>query len=63
MGDRDEFTSESQLQAMLAKARRGTPLESVIYPGVGHFELESPAFDEQVSATVLEWIDKQQWRG
>ena len=63
MGDRDEFTSESQLRGMLEKVRRDTPCESVIYPGCGHFELESPAYDGRVSQTVLEWIDKCGLRG
>ena len=59
MGNRDEFTSETQLRGMLKKVRRGSPIETVIYEGCGHFELESPAYDEQVAQTVLDWINKQ----
>jgi len=63
MGDRDEFTSESQLRSMLQKVKSDTPCESVIYPGCGHFELESPSYDGRVSRTVLEWIENRGLRG
>ena len=58
-GDRDEFTSEGQLEAMVAKSKSKETIETVIYRGCGHFELESPSYDEQVSQTLLAWIERK----
>lgn len=63
MGDRDEFTSESTLRRQLAKGSKSGACESIIFPGVGHFELESPAFDGRVTQAVLEWIGRKGWHG
>ena len=57
-GDRDEFTSVSQLQHYVAKARPGT-VESIVVEGAGHFELEMPSADGLVVGHVLEWMGRQ----
>lgn len=57
MGEADEFTAVSQLEAMVAKAA-GTENKMVIVPGVGHFHLESPAFDGRVSDLVVSWLQE-----
>ena len=56
MGDRDEFTSEATLRKQVAKAREGTICESFIFRGIGHFELESPDYDEEVARCTIEWL-------
>lgn len=59
MGDRDEFTSEATLRTKVAKAREGTICECVVFPNVGHFELESPSYDEDVAACTIEWLQER----
>jgi pimeloyl-ACP methyl ester carboxylesterase len=63
MGERDEFTSVDQLEQMAKRMRGegvngGGIVDVEIVPGVGHFELESPGYDELVARTVLDWLDK-----
>ena len=64
MGERDEFTSVDQLERMAKRMRGeegangGGVVDVEIVPGVGHFELESPGYDELVARTVLDWLDK-----
>lgn len=55
MGENDEFTSPSQLEARVGKAK-GKENKAHIVPGVGHFELESPSYDGEVSSIALEWL-------
>ena len=57
MRERDEFTSVDQLERM-GKRMRGEEGANGIVPGVGHFQLESPGYDELVTWTVLNWLDK-----
>ena len=64
MRERDEFTSVDQLERMGKRMRGeegvngGGVVDVEIVPGVGHFELESPGYDELVARTVLNWLDK-----
>ncbi len=64
MGERDEFTSVDQLEQMAKRMRGeegangGGVVDIEIVPGVGHFEWESPGYDELVARTVLDWLDK-----
>ena len=57
MRERDEFTSVDQLERM-GKRMRGEEGANGIVPGVGHFQLERPGYDELVARTVLNWLDK-----
>jgi pimeloyl-ACP methyl ester carboxylesterase len=64
MRERDEFTSVDQLERMGKRMRgeEGVNGGGVVYveivPGVGHFQLESPGYDEHIVRTVLNWLDK-----
>ena len=64
MRERDEFTSVDQLERMGKRMRGeegangGGVVDVEIVPGVGHFQLESPGYDELVAWTVLNWLDK-----
>jgi pimeloyl-ACP methyl ester carboxylesterase len=57
-GDSDEFTSVATLERMVAKAQASGPIESIIVPDVGHFELEAPGADSAVADFVVQWIRK-----
>ena len=59
-GDRDEFTPLPILERMVKKAKPGT-VESRVVSGVGHFELETPQYDGQIAAWVIEWMERQGW--
>lgn len=54
MGERDGFTSVSQLRTRVATCM-GTATVLII-PRVGHFELETAAFDSDLTRAVLRWI-------
>ena len=53
-GEHDEFTGVSTLQAKMAHAAGDN--EVVVVPGVGHFELESPAYDDHVAELSAAWL-------
>jgi hypothetical protein len=55
-----QFTSVAQLQKQLRRARNGS-CESIIFPGLGHFELESSENDGRVANCVLEWMTRMGW--
>lgn len=58
MGEKDEFTSVSQLQEMIGKMKRDSnKVESKIVEDVGHFKLESPHYDSVVSDLVIDWLE------
>ncbi len=63
MGERDEFTSVDQLK-QLAKGMKCEGLNGggivgiEIVPGIGHFELESPGYNELIAQAVLDSLDK-----
>lgn len=57
MGDTDEFTTVSQLRAMVRKCR-GSVNDIQIFDGVSHFQLESPAFDSDIASHVSKWLAK-----
>jgi dienelactone hydrolase len=50
MGAKDEFTSLSTFENIVNKC---TNAKGLIYDDVGHFELESPAFDSTIANNVL----------
>jgi pimeloyl-ACP methyl ester carboxylesterase len=64
MRERDEFTSVHQLERMGKRMRGeegangGGVINVEIVPGVGHFQLERPGYDELVARMVLNWLDK-----
>lgn len=58
MGEKDEFTSVSQLQEMIRKMKRDSnKVDSKIVEDVGHFKLESPHYDSVVSDLVIDWLE------
>ena len=57
MGTSDEFTTVSQLERAVKKCH-GDVNDVILYDGVGHFELESDAYDEDIVSKVLAWILK-----
>ena len=57
MGERDEFTKPKTLHSYVARAKGGNSNTVVVIPGVGHFELESPAYDGLVADQVIEWLN------
>eukprot|EP00956_Cyclotella_meneghiniana_P029012 scaffold69200_cov62-Cyclotella_meneghiniana.AAC.2 len=58
MGERDEFTSVSQLKVMIEKMKSNSnKVDSEIVKDVGHFELESPRYDSVVSDLVIDWLE------
>ena len=64
MRERDEFMSVDQLERMGKRMRGeegangGGVINVEIVPGVGHFQLERPGYDELVARMVLNWLDK-----
>ena len=57
MGEHDEFTSVSQLQSAV-RGSRGSSNYATIVPRVGHFELESPDYDEWVAQHIFEHAER-----
>jgi fermentation-respiration switch protein FrsA (DUF1100 family) len=57
-GGADEFTSPRVLRRRVAQAA-GEENEVVIVDDVGHFELESSAYDGLVARTVLGWLESR----
>jgi len=64
MRERDEFASMDQLERMGKRmigeegVNGGGVVDVEIVPGIGHFQLESPGYDELVARTVLNWLNK-----
>ena len=54
MGTRDGFTSVKQLKKKLNSAAGRN--EIYLIDGVGHFEMEGPAYDAQMVNLILEFI-------
>lgn len=48
-GDRDEFTSPQQLLKWAVPQSKSSVTETVILPGVSHFALEGPEWDEKAA--------------
>ena len=60
MGEKDEFTSVSQLEQVVARMKSNCSpgrVDTHIVPDVGHFQLESPTYDPFVSKVIIEWLD------
>lgn len=55
MGTRDGFTSVKQLENKLKTASGRT--EKILVPGAGHFDMEGPAYDEEMVRYVIEFAD------
>lgn len=58
MGTRDGFTTPKQLDQKLALAKGNN--ETYLFEGYGHFEIESPAFDEPLAKLVATFGQKVQ---
>ena len=58
MGDRDGFTSVSQLKARATACMGKASI--LIIPGVGHFELETAEFDNDLSLAIVQWIGEHE---
>jgi len=56
MGENDEFTSPTVLQAKVASSKGKNAMH--IFPDVGHFELERSDFDEELSSVIAQWLTK-----
>jgi alpha/beta superfamily hydrolase len=54
MSEKDEFTAPTTLQRHVGRVAGDN--EVVIVPGIGHFELEHPAYDGYVAGRVVGWI-------
>ena len=57
-GEADEFTAPSTLRGALAKCQ-GETNDATVVERVGHFELESPQYDEDVARMTIEWLEGQ----
>lgn len=55
-GESDGFTSTSLLESRAAECRPNA--EVIIVKGVGHFELESPDYDEDVADMVADFVHR-----
>eukprot|EP00967_Tisochrysis_lutea_P153973 scaffold304971_cov37-Tisochrysis_lutea.AAC.2 len=58
MGERDEFTAPETLRRYVGRLA-GDENEVVVVPGVGHFELEHPAYDGEVVDRVVAWLERR----
>ena len=56
MGTSDGFTSVAQLQSRVEQSSGTIEVELVDH--VGHFELESPVFDDRITSRVHQFIQK-----
>ena len=54
-GDRDEFTGKDTLLNWAAKRSASAVTETRIYPGLGHFELEGPAYDSEIADVAADF--------
>lgn len=54
MGTKDGFTSVKQLKYKLSSA--AGRVETHLIEGVGHFQMEGPAYDAQMVNLILEFI-------
>ena len=60
MGNDDGFTSPKQLEDVVKRSKGET--RRIIVPGVGHFELEAPHYDEYLGEKIVEFCDSlQHW--
>jgi len=57
-GELDEFTAPATLERSAARCSGGTN-DVLVIAGVGHFELEQPGYDKEVTRAVLEWLQLQ----
>lgn len=60
MGQKDEFTSVSQLTEAVKKMKSNCSsgrVDTHVVPNVGHFQLESPTYDPFVSKLIIDWLD------
>ena len=57
-GEADEFTAPSTLRGALSKCQ-GETNDATVVERVGHFELESPQYDEDVARMTIEWLEGQ----
>mmetsp|Transcript_9356 Transcript_9356/g.34318 ORF Transcript_9356/g.34318 Transcript_9356/m.34318 type:complete len:296 (+) Transcript_9356:112-999(+) len=55
MGDHDEFTTVQKLHDVLETRSQGDTSMHIV-EGVGHFELESPAFDGMIAQLCLKFV-------
>ena len=53
-GEHDEFSSVATLNKMVGRAAGKNRV--VVVPEVGHFELESPAYDDHVAELTISWL-------
>ena len=53
-GEHDEFSSVATLNKMVGRATGQNKV--VVVPEVGHFELESPAYDDHVAELTISWL-------
>lgn len=56
MGERDGFTTLSQLKARVSACAGTTDI--LVIPSVGHFELETARFDGDLTRAIICWIAK-----
>lgn len=54
MGTRDGFTSVKQLQGKLSAAKGR--VETYLIEGASHFQMEGPAFDDQMVGLILKFV-------
>jgi dienelactone hydrolase len=60
MGEKDEFTTVTQMEKAVAKMKANcceSRVDTSVVADVGHFELESPGYDAYVSKLVLQWLE------
>lgn len=55
MGTRDGFTSVKQLENKLKNSTGRT--EKILIPNAGHFEMEGPAYDEEMVRHCIEFAE------
>ena len=48
--------AQIQIQIQIHMAHAAGDNEVVVVPGVGHFELESPAYDDHVAELSAAWL-------
>lgn len=57
-GDRDEFTGKDTLINWAVKQSQSEVTETKIYPGLGHFELEGPAYDSEMADVAADFAQR-----
>lgn len=58
LGDADGFTSVKQLESYVTSCKGSCNLKKIVTGGIGHFELETPIYDQKICNWIHNFIQQ-----